>query len=490
MSDPTFPKRLAVARFWFEGNAFSPVATTLASFRDREWTSGHEALERARGTESELAAVAEFAGAHPDWDVTVLRCCSANPGGPIDDEAFAAILNEIVGGLRGQPWDAVYLSLHGAAITRSELAPDLALLRAVAAVVDCPVGASFDLHANLEPAIATHLAAASGYRTHPHVDMKATAQRVLHQLLCVVARETVPWIIVQPAGIVLPSFNMRTSAGPMAEVLAGARSLEIPPIIDVSVFGGFPYADTPATGASVLVVANGDELRARKVADEIVASLRARASAFAPRLVSPREGLRLALAAPPGLIAVTDAADNPLSGGAADTPALLRALLDAKPIVPTVFAYFADEDVVRAAHAAGMGARLAVTLGGKRSTAFGAGLDVEARVKRLTHARFTNQGPMERGLDVDLGPSAVLDVAGVEVVVASRIGGANDPAFFTAQGIDLATTRLLCVKAKNHFRAAFESRCAAIIDVDCPGPASADLSALPFRYGHPARSDR
>jgi microcystin degradation protein MlrC len=182
------------------------------------------------------------------------------------------------------------------------------------------------------------------------------------------------------------------------------------------------------------------------------------------------------------LVAVTDAADNPLSGGTADTPALLRAVLEASPGVPTVFAYFADADVVAAAHAAGVGARIAITLGGKRSTAFGAGIGVEARVARLTRARFTNQGPMEHGLEVDLGPSAVLAVAGVDVIVTSRIGAANDPAFFAAQDIDLSATRLLCVKAKNHFRAAFETRCSAIIVVDCPGPASADLAALPFRH--------
>lgn len=475
-------KRLAVARFWFEGNAFSPVATTLASFRVREWASGPEALESARGTESELAAVAEFTGAHPDWDVTVLRCCSANPGGPIDDGAFAAIRNEIVEGVSGQRWDAVYLSLHGAAIARSELAPELALVRAVQRVTGCPVGASIDLHANLDPAIAAHLAAASGYRTYPHVDMKATAQRVLDQLLRVVAGESVPRIVVQPLGLLLSSFNMRTAAGPMADVLAAARAREHPPIVDISVFGGFPYADTPATGASVLVVANDDAERAHRVAFEIAALLRARAPEFMPALVSPEEGLRLALTVPPGLVAVTDPADNPLSGGAADTPALLRALLQAQPGVATVFAYFADEEVVRAAHAAGVGARLAVTLGAKRSAAFGPGVALEARVVRLARARFTNVGPMERGLEVDLGRSAVLEAAGVQIIVTSRIGAANDPAFFAALGIDLATTRLLCVKAKNHFRAAFESRCAAIIDVDTPGPASADLSTLPFRH--------
>jgi microcystin degradation protein MlrC len=38
------------------------------------------------------------------------------------------------------------------------------------------------------------------------------------------------------------------------------------------------------------------------------------------------------------------------------------------------------------------------------------------------------------------------------------------------------------VKAKNHFRAAFLPLCAAIIDVDAPGPAALDLRLLPFRH--------
>jgi microcystin degradation protein MlrC len=474
--------RLAVARFWFEGNAFSPMPTPLASFREREWSSGRAALEPARGTESELAAVAEFADAHPDWQVKFLRCCSANPAGPIDDDAFAAIRDEIVEGLRGKRWDAVYLSLHGAAITRSKPDADLALMRAVAAAVTCPIGASFDLHANLDARIGEHLVAASGYRTYPHVDMKATAARVLDQLRRVVAGETSPRVMVHPLRLLLPSFNMRTAAGPMVDVLAAARAHEGGPVLDVAVFGGFPYADTPATGASVMVTMDGDTALAEGVARAVGDVLASRSEAFQPSLVDASEGLRIVLATPPSLVAVTDPADNPLSGGAADTPGLFRALLDARPEVPCVFAYFADEGVVAQAHAAGVGAKLDVTLGGKRSAAFGAGVSVHARVVRIGRARFVNRGPMEHGLAVDLCDSAVLDVDGVQVIVTSRIGAANDPAFFAAHGVDLAAVRLLCVKAKNHFRAAFEPLCSSIVDVDCPGPASANLRTLPFRH--------
>ena len=42
--------------------------------------------------------------------------------------------------------------------------------------------------------------------------------------------------------------------------------------------------------------------------------------------------------------------------------------------------------------------------------------------------------------------------------------------------------RLLCVKAKSQFRAAFAPVCAALIEVDAPGPAGIDLSKLPYKY--------
>jgi hypothetical protein len=87
-------------------------------------------------------------------------------------------------------------------------------------------------------------------------------------------------------------------------------------------------------------------------------------------------------------VAVTDPADNPLlPPDAADTPALFKALLALRPNVPTVFAYFADAEVVAAAHAAGAGGRLAITLGAKATSAFGRGVPVAARVLRLAQAR-------------------------------------------------------------------------------------------------------
>jgi microcystin degradation protein MlrC len=480
------PKRLAVARFWFAGNAFSPAATTIDSFRLNEWAKGEATLEAARETETELAAVAAFAHERPDWEVSVLRCAGANPGAPVEETAFAAILDEILEALSCQRWDAVYLSLNGAAVTSERRAPELDLVRSArAAIGDVPLGASFALHANLNPAFAELLDFASGYRTYPHVDRRATAARVLDRLDAVATGRSRPRGVIVRTGLVLRSFNMRTASSPMAEIMDEARAATISPVLDVSVFGGFPYSDTSDCSSTVMAFAENDAAAARSACERVVDAIVARRNAFRVSVPGPNQALREALRAGPGLVAVTDTADNPLSGGCADTPGLFRALLEIGAQGRTVFAYFSDAETVAQCIEAGAGANLDLELGAKTNRDFGARVPVHARVLRLTQGTFRNRGPIEFGRTVDLGMTAVLDVSGIEVIVTSRCMPANDPAFFDLHGIDLSQTRLLCVKAKNGFRAAFEARCARIIDCNALGPASADLASLPFRTLRP-----
>ncbi|HWT08810.1 MAG TPA: MlrC C-terminal domain-containing protein, partial [Roseomonas sp.] len=166
----------------------------------------------------------------------------------------------------------------------------------------------------------------------------------------------------------------------------------------------------------------------------------------------------------------------------ADTPEMLRTLVAAGLEVPTVFAFLHDPASVAAAQEAGIGARLTRHLGATITESFGRPVIVDAVVERLTDGRFVNEGPMERGAPVDLGPTCVLRVGNLRIICTDRKEAAVDPAFFALHGIDLAATRLLANKAKNHFRAAFKDRCAAIVECDAPGPAALDLSALPWRH--------
>lgn len=488
-------KRLAVARFWYEGNAFGPLPADFAAFERYEWRTGTAALASAQGTATELGAVAEFAMQHPEWEVVTLRCAAASPAGPIDESVFERFISELqdglIAGVSDGGWDAVYLSLHGAAITTVRQTPDLDIVRMVRSLLpDVPLGASFDLHGNMPPELAELLDVASVYRTHPHVDMAQTAARVLNGLMGCVAGGLRTRRVLLNDGVLLPSSNMRTNAGPMRELEEMARAATTGSVLDVLVFGGFPYADTATTGSSVFVVSDarldphGHEAAA--VAQMLMNRIHELAPAFQVQLPSPEHAVAAALrSSKPGLIAVTDPADNPLSGGGGDTPELFRALLAANPAVPCLFASFASPAVVSAARGAGIGQSIEVTLGGRFGAHFGEGVRLRVTVERLTDGIFRNIGPMEAGVERRCGGSAVLIVEQqplVRVIVTEQVVAADDPAFFALHGIDLDAVRLLCVKAKNHFRAAFAERCSEIIDCDAPGPACIDLSKLPFRH--------
>ena len=487
-------KRLAVARLWFEGNAFCPIPADAAAFEAYEWQRGATTLETMRGTATELGAVARFADENADWEVEVLRCAAALPAGPIDDTVFDRLSAEILEDLRsGGKWDAIYLSLHGAAITTTRDTPELDLARSISGLLpDVPLGASFDLHANLPPEWAEVLDFASAYRTHPHIDMEETAERVLTGLRRCVEEGLKTHCRLVNQLVILPSINMRTTGGPMAELEALAREVTRDAVLDVSVFGGFPYSDTPYTGASVLVFSHaaGDPQgsQAETAAHTVMKRIHAVAPQFRITLPTPADALQQALSIDqPGLIAITDSGDNPLSGGCGDTPELFRALLQAGPQVPTLFASFTSPEIVKQAIEAGMGARMDVTLGARYGDQFGEGVRVVATVEKLTDGRFINSGPMQSGVERFCGKTAVLRVQGLpatRVIVTERVVAADDPAFYALHGVDLSSLRLLCVKAKNHFRAAFAERCIAIIDCDAPGPACQDLSQLPFRNKH------
>jgi microcystin degradation protein MlrC len=474
--------RVAVARLWFEGNSFSPVVTGLEAFRSREWNVGELALERYRGTATELGAVSAFLEDRPGWTAKVLRCASAQPGGPMADDAFALWMEEVEDGLAAGGFDGVYLSLHGACVTETDAEADLTVVRRVRAAVGprVPVVASFDFHGNVSPQMVGLLDGASVYRTYPHVDMDAAARRALRLLeRALRGRAAVGALVKRP--MVLHSFHMRHEAGPMAEVWAEARAAEQPPILDASLFGGFAWGDSPWAGPSAMVWA--EELGpARALARELADAIAARRGRFAVSLPKPEEALRQALAAPEGVVALLDPADNPLSGGIADTPGLLRALVEAGPPVETVFAFLHDPATVEAARAAGEGGMVERALAARVTAGFGVPVAFRGTVERLTDGRFVNEGPMERGAPVDLGPTAVLRQGKLRVIVTARKEAAVDPGFFALHGVEWGGVRLLANKAKNHFRAAFAGRCAAIVECDAPGPAALDLAALPFRH--------
>ena len=110
-------------------------------------------------------------------------------------------------------------------------------------------------------------------------------------------------------------------------------------------------------------------------------------------------------------------------------------------------------------------------------------IEAEGTVTAITDGRFRIEGPMQRGVQVDMGCSAVFKIGGVEIVLASRRYQNYCLTFFSSLGIDPKQRAVLAVKSMQHFRAAYQPIASEVLIVDeGNGITSNDVSKLPFKH--------
>jgi microcystin degradation protein MlrC len=248
-------------------------------------------------------------------------------------------------------------------------------------------------------------------------------------------------------------------------------------------FVGFPHADVPYAGASAVVVTDGDPARARRECDELLdMAWRDRA-----RFVYQIEALEKSLARAAGIkarpVVLLDHYDNCASGGTMDTMTVLGAMLDAGLEDAAAFAVF-DPEAVAQMQAAGVGANVTLELGGKLDMPSlglkGKPRTVSGKVKRLVDGKYRNEGPMAKGAEGDLGPSAVLDTGKIEIAVISRHTEPYDMAPFRALGLEPAKKRYLMLKSRVHWRAGLGPLAKAVVECAGTGVCTSDYSQLKF----------
>ncbi|MBX9699529.1 MAG: MlrC C-terminal domain-containing protein, partial [Acetobacteraceae bacterium] len=276
-----------------------------------------------------------------------------------------------------------------------------------------------------------------------------------------------------------------TLEGPMAAAMAErARLAALHGCAELAFCFGFPYCDFEGCGPAIAAFAD-TSARAEAAAEALRAWLDAHEADFAGGVVPVAEGVARAIAIARGATRpaiLADTQDNPGGGGHGDTTGLLAELIR-QGAQGAVLGSLNDAASAAACHAAGVGARLRLSLGGKSD---GAPLGVTATVEALTDGRFTCTGPVAGGNPVDLGPTALIRIApDVRVILGSRKMQALDRALFAHVGLDAAAQRILALKSSVHFRADFGPIAERVIVVAAPGPVVADPSQLPFRRLRP-----
>ncbi len=484
------PLRIAVGGFLHETHSFAPRPTTWPDFVQPggfpRLQHGPGLIEAVRGTSVPVAgaiAAGEAAGA----TLAPLAWTTAAPAGPIQDEAFervaALICARLSDVLEAAPLDGVYLDLHGAALADSFPDAEGELLRRVRAIVGTamPLTISLDPHANLTRAMVTLADAVVPFRTYPHIDMKAAGAQAMRLLLKRIERGH-PWArAFRQLDFWIPLGSQCTLMAPMQDVMAErARLAEWPGVAELAWCFGFPYADFADCGPALAAFAETQQA-ADAAASDFAALVAARERDFVqdtlPAAEAVAEARRIAAGARRPVV-LADTQDNPGGGGHGDTTGLLTELVR-QHATGAVVCLINDAESAAACHAGGEGAGLSLSLGGKSD---GMPFACTARVLRLTDGRFTLTGPMGAGNPANLGPTALVDIGGVRVIVVSRKMQALDQAIIRHAGIEPADCPILALKSSVHFRADFAPIAERIIVAIAPGPVVADPATLNFQH--------
>ena len=478
--------RVVIAMMRHETNTFSPVPTPLARFGASGPDFGNSAAENLRGTNNPFAAyldIAEKRGA----TIATPVAGNAPPSGRVHQGAYEKMAGAILDAV-DKGCDALMLDLHGAMVTEDSDDGEGELLARIRRLKpDLPIAVALDLHANITPEIVDNCTVLTGYKTYPHVDMYETGRLAGDILMRSLDGEIDPKIVWGRRPMLPHTLKMGHDEEPMRGLIEAARAAEAAGMPALSVFGGFPLADIPRPGLSVVGVADARTdpglTRARAAVDAILDSAWEKRADFVYHSENLKESIARAKAMGEGPVLLIDHADNCASGGTQDTVAVLREALRQGLKDMAVFA-ICDPQAVDEMARAGVGARLTLKLGGKIDMpsigAKGEPLEITGTVRALTDGQYLVTGPMATGTHAYMGRAAVLHVDGIDVAVIERNHEPFDLGCLRSLGIEPTARRYVMLKSRIHYRAGFKPIAKAIVECDGDGVTTSDYGRFGF----------
>jgi microcystin degradation protein MlrC len=344
-----------------------------------------------------------------------------------------------------------------------------------------PLVASFDLHANYTEKMVREADILVGYDTYPHIDEYERAVESVDLLAKMFDGKLKPTrALRQPP--MLPALQVQfTGRYPMTKLIEEAHRMEqIPGVAAVTVAAGFPWSDIKEAGMSFIVITDNDQKLADSLAQELSDLAWGIRRDFLVKPMPVREALRRVKAAKEGPIVLADIGDNPGGGTPCDGTVVLKAVIE-EGLTGGVFGVIWDPAAAAKAAKAGPGKEIEVSLGGHTDRLHGKPLKLKALVKRVSDGRWIVKGPMGTGSETDMGLTAVLRVAGNDLIITTKRLQPLDLELYRSQGIEPTDARFLVVKSSVHFRASHEPVAKEIIELDTPGLTSPRLAGFKFR---------
>lgn len=476
--------RIGVAGFMHESNTFNPIRADRAAFVRQSLVLGDDLLTEWRAAHHEVGGFLTSA-AELNFTPVPLVMAWATPSGPVSADVFDEVCGLIVAGLKRQRPDGLLLALHGAMVAEGCLDADAEVLARIRAAVgpDFPLAVTLDLHGNLPERFAELTDLAVAYRTNPHVDQHECGTRAARLLVRRLRGEVHPRLALARPPMLINIMKQDTAQEPLAGFLARGRQIEQEPgLLAVSLLPGFAYADVPQMGPAVVVVADGDAALARHHADALAAELWEERELFQAQLPDAATAVRQALRAERLPVVLVDTGDNIGGGSAGDGTVILHELLRQQAAGWVVPLFAPDE--ARQCAAAGIGATLTLTVGGKVDRRHGDPVELTGVVRVLHDGRYVEPAVRHGGKRVNhMGLTAVVELPGDSLLVLTSL---RHPPFslgaLTCLGVRPELQRIVVVKAAIAYKAAYAAVAGTILEVETPGLTCVNPARLPYRH--------
>ncbi|MGL4243592.1 MAG: MlrC C-terminal domain-containing protein, partial [Beijerinckiaceae bacterium] len=253
--------------------------------------------------------------------------------------------------------------------------------------------------------------------------------------------------------------------------------------VGLSLMMGFPPADIAECGPCAFAY-GGEQAAVDAAVAELMAAFRKAEPAYAAHKALPAaEAVSRAIAVAAQArkpVVVADTADNAGAGASSSTTGMARELLRQKARNAMVLIAH-EPEAAAAAHAAGVGATIDATLGVHVDGPGQEPLDGPWKVVKLSNGEFVGTGPMLGDAPCKLGPTALIQKDGVQVLVGSIRQQPLSRNTIRHLGIDPAKLGIIVVKSSVHFRNDFQEFAEEVIVASSPGANPPDRRKLKYR---------
>lgn len=477
--------RIAIGQISSESNHFAYGQCELELFRRTGYLCEGADLFKLADAGSEIGGILAVLASAADVEIVPLLAARANSSGPLSESCYAYLTGKLLAALRdARPIHGLILANHGAmaATNEPDCDGDLAIAARAITGPDVPIVMTLDLHAAVTRRMVEATNAIVGYRHYPHDDVRATGSRGASLLLKAARGEVRPVIGCAHIPMLMGAFHGATLDGePFGQLMHQAERLEKEPgVLSASLFWACPYNDVPDIASSSLVVADDNVQLAIREARTLAGQFWARRREFDVETVSVEEAVRRGREIDGGPVLLLDSADTTGGGAAGDSIHLVKHLL-ANHVSEPCLAMVVDPQAVQACLNTTSGPDVTVEIGHKTDPAWGSPLDVTGKVVGMCDGHFRYTGGILGGSEVSMGPSVVLQVGSIRVLIMSYPTYDWADEQYRTAGLDPAEYKFVGVKNMMNFRFGYRDSMKGYFLLNLPGPTPADSRMLPYR---------